>query len=75
MKEEYDFSESTRNPYIKKLKKQVTIRLEEEVVEPPKISGGRYLLHHHQDLYTVRCTRVVGLRLQQSDSTSAISAF
>jgi uncharacterized protein (DUF4415 family) len=33
MKEEYDFSESTRNPYIKKLKKQVTIRLEEEVVE------------------------------------------
>jgi uncharacterized protein (DUF4415 family) len=33
MKEEYDFSESIRNPYIKKLKKQVTIRLEEEVVE------------------------------------------
>jgi uncharacterized protein (DUF4415 family) len=33
MKEEYDFSKSTRNPYIKKLKKQVTIRLEEEVVE------------------------------------------
>jgi uncharacterized protein (DUF4415 family) len=32
MKKEYDFSESTRNPYIKKLKKQVTI-LEEEVVE------------------------------------------
>jgi uncharacterized protein (DUF4415 family) len=31
MKEEYDFSEST--PYTKKLKKQVTIRLEEEVVE------------------------------------------
>ena len=33
MKKEYDFSEATRNPYIKKLKKQVTIRLEEEVVE------------------------------------------
>ncbi len=33
MKKEYDFSESIRNPYIKKLKKQVTIRLEEEVVE------------------------------------------
>ncbi len=32
MKEEYDFSQSTRNPYIKKLKKQITIRLEEEVV-------------------------------------------
>ena len=32
MKEEYDFSQSVKNPYIKKLKKQVTIRLEEEVI-------------------------------------------
>ena len=33
MKDEYDFSQSVKNPYIKKLKKQVTIWLEEEVVE------------------------------------------
>ncbi len=33
MKDEYDFSESVQNPYFKKLKKQVTIRLEEEVVD------------------------------------------
>ncbi len=33
MKDEYDFSQSVKNPYIKKLEKQVTIRLEEEVVE------------------------------------------
>lgn len=33
MKEEYDFSQSVKNPYFKKLKKQVTIRLEEETVE------------------------------------------
>ncbi len=33
MKDEYDFSQSVKNPHIKKLKKQVTIRLEEEVVE------------------------------------------
>jgi predicted DNA binding CopG/RHH family protein len=33
MKDGYDFSQSVKNPYIKKLKKQVTIRLEEEVVE------------------------------------------
>lgn len=33
MKDEYDFSQSLKNPYLKKLKKQVTIRLEEEVVE------------------------------------------
>ncbi len=33
MKDEYDFSDSVQNPYFKKLKKQVTIRLEEEVVD------------------------------------------
>jgi len=27
MKEEYDFSQSVKNPYIKKLKKQVTDKL------------------------------------------------
>ncbi len=32
MKAEYDFSDSIKNPYVKKLKKQVTIRLEEEVI-------------------------------------------
>ena len=32
MKEEYDFSQSVKNPYIKKLNKQVTIRLEDEVI-------------------------------------------
>lgn len=32
MREDYDFSQSVPNPYAKKLKKQVTIRLEEEVV-------------------------------------------
>ena len=35
MKKEYDFSEmkSRRNPYAKKLKRQVTIRMAEDVVE------------------------------------------
>lgn len=33
MKDEYDFSQSTQNPYTKKLKKQVTIRLEEDVID------------------------------------------
>ena len=32
MKDEYDFSQSVRNPYVKKLKKQVTIQVEEEVI-------------------------------------------
>lgn len=33
MRKEYDFSNSVKNPYIKKLKKQITIRLENETIE------------------------------------------
>lgn len=32
MKEEYDFSNAVKNPYAKKLKQQVTINLETDVV-------------------------------------------
>ena len=32
MREQYDFSNSVANPYIKKTKKQITIRLDEDVV-------------------------------------------
>ena len=33
MKKEYDFSNSVRNPYTKKLKKQITIRIENDTIE------------------------------------------
>ena len=33
MKSEYDFSNSIRNPYVKKLKKQITIRLENDTID------------------------------------------
>jgi len=33
MKPEYDFSKAVRNPYVKKEKKAVTIRLENEVIK------------------------------------------
>lgn len=33
MKAEYDFSKAIRNPYIKKEKRAVTIRLENDVVD------------------------------------------
>jgi len=33
MKKEYDFSKSKKNPYARRLKKQVTIRLELKVIE------------------------------------------
>lgn len=32
MKREYDFSKARRNPYAKRLKKQVTIRLDEQTI-------------------------------------------
>ena len=32
MRDHYDFSDSVKNPYAKKLKKQVTIRLDEDAV-------------------------------------------
>jgi predicted DNA binding CopG/RHH family protein len=33
MRKNYDFSNSIKNPYIKKLKKQVTIRLENDTID------------------------------------------
>ncbi len=33
MKREYDFSKGKRNPYAKRLKKQVTIRLDEVTID------------------------------------------
>ena len=33
MRKEYDFSKSTKNPYTKKLKKQITIRLEKDTID------------------------------------------
>ena len=33
MREEYDFSKGKRNPYVKRTKKQVTINLDENVIE------------------------------------------
>ena len=33
MRDHYDFSNSVKKPYAKKLKKQVTIRLDEDTIE------------------------------------------
>lgn len=33
MKKSYDFSKSVKNPYLKKAKKQLTIRLDEDTVD------------------------------------------
>jgi uncharacterized protein (DUF4415 family) len=33
MREEYDFSKAKKNPYASQLKKQITIRLDEDCIE------------------------------------------
>ena len=33
MRKEYDFSKATKNPYVTKVKKQITIRLDEDAIE------------------------------------------
>ena len=33
MRKEYDFSDSEKNPYAKKLKKPISIRLDEDTIE------------------------------------------
>ena len=33
MRKEYDFSKSQKNPYSKKLKKQITIRIDEDTIK------------------------------------------
>ena len=33
MRNEYDFSNSIPNPYVNKVKKQITIRLDDDVIE------------------------------------------
>lgn len=59
MKEEYDFSQSIRNPYIKKLKKQVTIRLEDDVVNYFKGLAEETGIPYENliDLYLQDCVR------------------
>ena len=37
MQAEYDFSKAKRNPYARRLKKQITIRLEEPTIEYFKV--------------------------------------
>ncbi|GAW96178.1 MULTISPECIES: BrnA antitoxin family protein [Colwellia] len=41
MREQYDFSKSIPNPYAKKLKKQITIRLDEDVIDYFKVLSDK----------------------------------
>ena len=40
MREEYDFKNAKRNPYIKKAKQQITINLDSDVISYFKMQSG-----------------------------------
>lgn len=40
MRKEYDFSKAKKNPYAKKLKKQITIRIDENTIQYFKKVAG-----------------------------------
>lgn len=59
MRKEYDFSKAVKNPYAKKLKKQVTINLSEEVItyfkDLSKETGISY--QNLINLYLLNCAK------------------
>lgn len=59
MREEYDFSNARKNPYVQKEKKQVTINLNSEVVEYFKQQAERSGIPYQTliNLYLTDCVK------------------
>ncbi|MEH0691077.1 BrnA antitoxin family protein [Vibrio cholerae] len=59
MRDQYDFSDSVANPYVKKVKKQITIRLDEEVVSYFKALSDKNGVPYQNliNLYLKDCAR------------------
>jgi len=60
MRKQYDFSKSTPNPYAKKLKKQITIRLDEDVIDYFKVLSDKNGIPYQNliNLYLKDCATV-----------------
>jgi len=74
MRKRYDFSKARRNPYAKRLKKQVTIRLDEPTLAYFKALGERLGMPYQTliNLYLRDCAQSKKeLRLQWSPSDDA----
>ncbi|RIL07463.1 MAG: antitoxin [Proteobacteria bacterium] len=58
MRKEYDFSKAIRNPYASKLKKQITIRIDENVIEYFKALADEFDMPYQNliNLYLKDCT-------------------
>ncbi len=59
MRDSYDFSNAKRNPYISKLKKQITIRLDEDTIDYFKELSVESGIKYQQliNLYLADCAR------------------
>ena len=59
MRKKYDFSKGKRNPYAKKLKKQITIRLDDETLEYFKSLSAETEIPYQTliNLYLGECAR------------------
>ncbi|MCB4791845.1 MAG: BrnA antitoxin family protein [Elusimicrobia bacterium] len=57
MNKQYDFSNATKNPYFKKLKKQITIRLDHETISYFKGLANEYGMPYQNliNLYLSEC--------------------
>ena len=57
MKEEYDFSNGIKNPYAKKLKKQITININQDVLDYFKSMAQETGIPYQMliNLYLVEC--------------------
>ena len=59
MKKEYDFSKGTKNPYAKKLKKQITININEDVLAYFKAMAEESNIPYQNliNLYLIDCVK------------------
>ena len=57
MREEYDFSNSVANPYVKKARKQVTMNLDVDVIDYFKAQGAETGIPYQRliNLYLSQC--------------------
>lgn len=59
MRDHYDFSNARKNPYVSKLKKQITIRLDEDTIDYFKEMSEESGIKYQQliNLYLADCAR------------------
>ena len=59
MQKEYDFSNARKNPYANKVKKQITIKIDDEIIEYFKVQSDNYGVPYQTliNLYLADCVR------------------